>query len=300
MVCEIGIAVQSTRGSQLYDGKQNWGKGQPTRHDSVEAYIEDAFARRDAFRHIIEDFAKAAGPGIIVIAPSVKTQSSAERKLWDRTSSTVGQPDMIGDYLRARLLVPVSGNLNQLNDAIDKLIDHPLTIGFKDRIFRPNGAAFRAVNYNMEVDGLSAELQIIPDDREHKTRMANSITEGLRLSERALRDAEEKMDAICAPSGRQSESRAMNKMVTRAEIQISNVRDFRKALHDFAADHAGVNVLMDPKLVHKHAPPSPEEISSLFKAMSKNYFGKNIASRLQAPIKSLLSDQPCSMPLHLQ
>ena len=49
MVCEIGIAVQSTRGSQLYEGKQNWGKSQPTYHDSVDAYIEDAFAK-----HLLE------------------------------------------------------------------------------------------------------------------------------------------------------------------------------------------------------------------------------------------------------
>ncbi len=291
VLCDLGITVQSLRGLEYYTGSNGWGKSQLIKDDSIKrvegeslqdaiarAYIEDAHARRPAYLEMAEAFTRACGPGAKLVPPSVKGQASATRKMWDRTSSSFGQPEKITDYLRCRVLIPVTKNSNnaQLNDAIDRLFDHPQTVGHKDRIWRPNAAAFRAVNAHMDQDGHIAELQIVPDDGEGYNAKINLVTESLRTSERGLRDAEAVI-ASGSPDARGA------KMVSQAEMMIGGIREFRKALHDFAAARIGVDTMIDPALADFHRPVSGRELTTMFKDLSKNYFGRTMAIRLQQP-----------------
>lgn len=292
MVCEIGIAVQTMRLSHEYNGSYGWGQAQPLKLDSVQDYIEAAYERRRAFRTIIEDFAKAAGYGVEIVAPCIKSEKSAERKLWDRTTSSLGRPDMIVDYLRARVLVPSNpGALGQFNDSISRFVDHPLMVGFKDRVFRPNGSGFRAVNGLMNVDGMHSELQIIPDDREGTTRTANDITENLRAGERAIRTFEESPTML---------SGGAPKMYVRAENSIGLVRDFRKGLHDYAAHKAGVDKLIDPEIAGKHIAPEMRELVAMHRDLKATYFGRGLAARLQQPMQELVASHVASQRLAFQ
>jgi hypothetical protein len=292
VVCEIGIAVQTARLSHQWVGSHGWGQAQPLKLDSVQDYIEAAYERRPAFRAIIEDFAKAAGYGVEIVAPCIKSEKSAERKLWDRTSTSIGRPDMIVDYLRARVLVPANpGALGQLSDAIDRFKDHPLMVGYKDRIYRPNGSGFRAINGLMDVDGMHSELQIIPDDYNGTMRTANDITENLRAGERAIRTFEESPSMLAGGAP---------KMYVRAEESIGLVRDFRKGLHDYAANKAGVDVWLDPEIAAKHEAPSMRELVAMHRDLKGTYFGRGLAARLQQPMQDLVASHVSSHRLTLQ
>ena len=279
--------MQTARRSHHYEGSKGWGQSQPLKLDSVQDYIEAAYERRLAFRAIVDDFAKAAGCGVEVVAPCVKSEISANRKLWDRTSSSLGHPDMIGDYLRARVLVPANpGALGQFTAAMDKFIDHPLTVGYKDRIYRPNGSGFRALNGSMYVDGMNAELQIIPDDKYGRTRHINSITEGLRGTERAFREAEERFDMN---SGGESMIKSMFKLVNKAEEAIGIIRNMRSTLHEIAADSSGVNALLDPEIAAKKKPLDGEALEKLYNQLARTRFGRQSAARLEVALQPLFS-----------
>lgn len=300
MVCELGIAVHNTSASHHYEGSHNWGQPQPLQLGCVEAYIEAAYERRRAFRDVIEEFAAATGPGAVIVQPCVKSFESATRKLWDRTSSSLGQPDMIADYLRGRVLVPSNpGDLRQLTGAIDHLIGHPLMAAYKDRIYRPDGSGFRAFNARLNIDGLHTELQILPDDRYGKTRAINTITEGLRGTERGIREAEERFDMV---SGGEVMVKRMSKLVNKAEETIDIVRDMRKAFHELAAEVTGVNALRDPNF----APPIPagepaRALEMLFDKLERSKFGRNAASRLEDTLQWLIAEpSPFSHRLAMQ
>lgn len=273
--------MQNTRYSHNYAGSYNWGKPQPMQLGDNEAYIEAAYERRLAYRAILEDFAKAAGPGVEIIPPCVKSHASANRKLWDRTSSSTDNPDMIVDYLRARLLVPANpGMLGQFNDAVDRFKDHGLMVGYKDRIFRPNGSGFRAINGLFNIEGLHTEFQIIPDDRFGRTRIANEITEALRGSERAFRLYEETHG---------SKPDSSHKMVSKAEKSIGHIRNLRTALHEDAAQHTGLNAWLDPAIAHKHTAPTLAELSDLYRVLGRDYFGRGASAKIAKPMESLLT-----------
>src|SRR5690606_32145588 len=116
------------------------------------------------------------------------------------------------------------------------------------------------------IDGLIVELQIVPDDKYGVTRSINNITEGLRNTERAIRDMEENMASHMSP--------ASSRLVAKSQKTIVLVREYRKALHDYAADITGVNVLMDPRALEQHKPPSPQDIQHMSQALARDYFGR--------------------------
>lgn len=266
--------VRQSRKDSEYTGSLGWGQSQPLGPLSVKEYIEAAYERRGLFRDIVENFAKDCGPGIEIVAPRVKSELSANRKVWDRTSSSVGSPPDIGDYLAARVYMPSNpGSVMQLADSMERLMEHPLTVAYKDRIFRPNGSGFRALNARLDVDGMHAELQIVPDDKYGITRMTNNVTEGLRVTERAIRDME---DGLAFNTGR-----SFNNLVAKSQKTISLIRDFRAALHDYAAGVSGVNALIDPAKLDDHKPPSERELETMFKTLTKDYFGKRSKGKEQ-------------------
>lgn len=275
--------MQQPRGSAGYSGSYGWGQSQPLGLETVQEYIEAAYARRGLFRDIVEDFAKECGPNVVVIAPCVKSEVSAERKVWDRTSSAIGHPEAITDYLRARILVPSNpGSVAQLANAMNRFTEHPLTVAYKDRIFMPNGSAFRALNGQMKVDGMHAELQIIPDDKLGVTRTINGITEGLRTTERAIRDMEDNLTS--------SIGLTFNNLVTKSQKTIVLVREYRKALHDYAAEASGVNALMSANIIEAHTAPSKRELHKMYQTLARDYFGKR--SKGLGPMQYLAANAP--------
>lgn len=275
--------MQQTMGSAGYRGSYGWGQSQPLGLETVQEYIEAAYARRGLFREIVEDFAKDCGPNVVVIAPCVKSEVSAERKVWDRTSSAIGHPEAITDYLRARVLVPSNpGSVTQLANAMNRFMEHSLTVAYKDRIFMPNGSAFRALNGQMNVDGMHAELQIIPDDKFGITRTINGITEGLRTTERAIRDMEDNLTTSMGVT--------FNNLVAKSQKTIVLVREYRKALHDYAAEASGVNALMSSNIIDEHSAPSKRELRKMYQTLARDYFGKR--SKVLEPMYGLTIAAP--------
>ncbi len=281
----------SPRGSN-YTGKHNWDTPQPLQLATTAEYIEAAYERREEFRQIVDNFAKACGMGVGVIAPSVKTQDSADRKLWDRTSNHFGEPHMIGDYLRARVLVPVSpyNGVNQLVGATERLMDHSRTVGFKDCYFKPNGAGHRVFIAHMDVDGMQAELQVLPNDSGRKSVITNLVTEDIRAYERHLRTAEERYNVIFGDKSPDADTaKAISKKVGQAEKKIGHIRECRKILHDFTAAVIGIDVLMNPEIAENHRVPSGREVLKAAKEAVQGYFGRPLQNRIYVPVQQLVA-----------
>ncbi len=278
--------------SEKYAGKLRWNKPQPTILPTVKDYLEAAYARRPLYASIVTDFSKALGPGVRIIEPNVKTEDSAERKLWDRTSSFTGRVEMIGDYLRARIFVPVKpGNTAQLSDSIDALISHPLATGYKDLHFRPNReTGWRCAVAQLEVDGLHSELQIVAGHP--AVRDAAYITEGLRNSERFLRDAEVKLNGLVGHRvGDEKDNKNKSKMLTRAEATIQDIRDIRSAVHNFAFASSGANVMVDSEQKGNFVPVEKTALLQMFRDAGRKYFGSTIAVKMPE-VQNLLTYTP--------
>ena len=282
----IGVAVKNP---STYTGQKNWGSPQPIACESTDEYLELAYARRTKFAEIIERIAKNAGPGVSCIPPSIKSPESADRKLWDRTSSFYGQPERINDYLRARIYVPARpGNLGQLTHVINEVIDHPQTVAFKDCHWRPKAqTAWRDTKAIINVDGLNAEFQVIAGN--NLIQMGNDITEGLREKERGVRSVGERFRKT--ESMTREDVQVFRKLLGNAENSLNEMRKLRTAVHDFAFAASGLNPLMDPDVQHKHAPVEGQELVRMFKHAGKQRLCKPVYPLLGA-VQQLISLKP--------
>lgn len=280
--------MERPRGSEGYRGQYGWGQSHPLVLGSVKEYIDAAHERRAPFKEIVTTLAASMGPSLHVIEPFVKDQESAERKLCDRTSSNFNDPTKIGDYLRGRIYVPARpSSIAQINDAIDMMLDHPLTVGHKDTHWIPKReTGWRCTMAAVEVDGLRCELQIVALNP--RIQSASKLSEDLRSVERATRYGEERLHEICNLQDNKS-ARTYSRLVTQAESTLSDIRALRKSVHDFAFASVGLDVLADPKALKHHKPPTPAELKSMFREAGKGYFGGSIKTRYAETVQGLIN-----------
>lgn len=270
----------------FYNGTQGWSTPQPTSLNTTAEYIELAHEMRPAYADWFNTFASKLGPGVQVIAPEIKGQKSAERKLWDRTSRFIGQPDMIGDYLRARIYVPVrEGAIAQFHHATQALFDDSTTVGRKDSVTTPNPAtAWRAVYGLQNIDDkIIAETQIVP--LHPVVQKGSEITESLRSAERAIRQFEESYGEF---KGAPSDRRGV-KLIYQAEDTIRDIRGIRKAVHDFAFAAAGMNSFLDSGLVKHHKPVTCEKLVQILDDASSKYFGGRMLPRFMPQVREMIA-----------
>ena len=273
-----------SRNMETYTGSWNWeDKSQITvitgsDIEAVREYHRQAEIRLGTYEDVLKDIAGNFGFKVNILPPCVKKEESALRKVWDRNAKAAyGQPENIIDYLRASIIVPDGANgIQNLRRTIETLVNHPLTIAYKDQFWKPeDGTGYRSFKALLNIGGHTAELKVDYEGMKD----ANDLTEYMRSFERTLKSSEERAPLVCTDRS-DIFGNSLRKMTTKMEGMIGMIRDLRRECHDYYAAKCGLNELLDParKTEHSLATNFAESVHNTIK--SGNPFARGLKSML--------------------
>ncbi len=246
-----------SRNMETYTGSWNWeDKSQITvltgsDIEAVREYHRQAESRLGLYEDVLESITSDLGFKVSILPPCVKKEESALRKVWDRNAKAAyGQPENIVDYLRASIIVPDGpGGIQNLRKTIETLVNHPLTIAYKDQFWKPEeGTGYRSFKALINVGGHTAELKVDYEGMKD----ANDLTEYMRSFERNLKSSEERAPRVCTDRS-DIFGNSLRKMTTKMEGMIGMIRDLRRECHDYYAAKCGLNELLDPARKSEHS-----------------------------------------------
>lgn len=277
----MSIAAQQRKAaSELpkYDPSYGWAAvHQPKTLDSVEDYIAMAEQNLPFLQQEIGLFLQSLPFEADLIGPCVKGSKRANQKLFDTNSTAAGHPGHIRDYLRLTISPRTVAELQQ---TIEKLEKHPMTIGWKNRFYRPEpSTGMRDYKAIWCVGSPEDDMSILAEIKVDFAAMepAYKFTESMRESERKLADFKENaLTVCCSTKDDPASQKRIRIMQADAGETASLYRKLRKDVHDLAAHNLGLNALLDPALAHRHAPVEEKEVRSHVQELEHTDFGSRM------------------------
>lgn len=233
--------------------RQNWSVPQMTIYDSVVPYIDDARARSIIFGDMLRDFATHYDFQLNHMVAEPKSEESANRKVFDRTSihsAHFGHPEFIKDYGRGKMTVPAgSDGIERLDQVMADLIHSPFTVGYKNQFLIPNPeTGYRSFKAIWDVDGMNFEVLV----EYGGMSLADNFTKKVREIERSFKALEPDINRRCTERWDGDAQRKAAKWTTQMEMAIQAMRDGRKGISELYADNCGLNELVDPATLVDH------------------------------------------------
>jgi len=243
------------RGENGYTGSHNWGNlVQPvfetydrvlTVHEKIARLQEEAQKRVEPLNTWLKNFSDTLGFKIEIIPADVKASESTLRKVFSKTASVNGDPDLINDHLRAAIIVPDGKKgIQNLETVINTLIDHPDTKAYKDKFWGPNPqTGHRAFMAIIEINGMNVEIKV----EYGGMKEAYDCSQAIRTLERRLYQDEMELGTRCISSQDPRRAKKLGDMVGVTERTIKRLRDVRRAAHEESAEECGLNSLLSPQ-----------------------------------------------------
>lgn len=232
--------------------EHNWEEDRQSGKGTVEDYVATAEQLSPLLvpriKQIVEHAERAVGipnSGIEIMSENlVKSLKSATRKLSDE--NVRGNPSRIGDYLRAKIVVPAGEDAIRFITALrEEALTSPDTTSHRDNFRRPcPEGGHMGFKFHMLVasgnKSIKAEIQIAHEDMEHGPRA--EAVHALRRSERNL-----------SPGVKGDRAIKLTEHWARNFKQVYDAtQELRRKLNEEIIRESGLYVLLDPDLRRKY------------------------------------------------
>lgn len=249
-----------------YDPSWGWSSTkQPLSFSSPGRYIEQCNARLPQIEREIERFT-ATLPFITgLIAPCLKTEDSALRKVFDLNSSAGCDFAGIRDYARFTI---TARNVQDLIQVIGALDNFDLTVARKNRFHTPEPeTGMRDYKAIWLVDDILVEAKVELDPMKD----AYDRTKTYRETERNLKEF----------AGQEWGVARFDRMCADARDIANSLRTLRKDVHDLAAERCGANLLLHSALKNLHGFVTEATVNGHIGAVRSTPLGKKVLQHLK-------------------